>query len=91
MSEAALNEAEATVYLTPDSVVIREDRPCPELEPERDNGASPILEGPTTRSGRKRKNPAAVKSAGKKKGKMSVSRTPPPKVDMSADLSLIHI
>ena len=53
------------VFQTPDSVVIVEVREAThqELEPERpepelDLGASPVLEGPVTRSGRKRKNAA---------------------------------
>ena len=68
------------VSQTPDSIVIVEarERTHEELEPERpdtevielDLGASPTLEGPTTRSGKKRKNPAPVKSTGKKKNKI---------------------
>ena len=38
--------------------------------PKPDIGASPVLDGPVTRSGRKRKNLAPVKSSGKKKNKM---------------------
>ena len=51
-----------------------------ELEPSRpepDVGASPELIGPVTRSGRKRKNLAPVKSSGKKKNKMMPTRSPP--------------
>ena len=50
-----------------------------ELEPERpdaDLGASPEFQGPTTRSGKKRKNAAPVKSSGKKKNKIMTTRSP---------------
>ena len=64
------------VFQTPDSATAAAPTHS-ELEPEKpesdgDLGASPILEGPTTRSGRKRKNPAPVKSSGKKKNKMTM-------------------
>ena len=66
-----------SVFQTPDSVVIVERTPAhAELEPEKDLGASPVLEGPTTRSGKKRKNSAPVKSTGKKKNKMMPVRSP---------------
>ena len=70
-----------SIYQTPDSVIILETEPAhEELEPEAteelgDIGASPVL-GPVTRSGRKRKNAAPVKSSGKKKNKMMTARSP---------------
>ena len=70
------------VFQTPDSIVIVQNKEPThsELEPEReepdpalDLGASPNLDGPVTRSGKKRKNLAPVKSASKKKNKMASS------------------
>ena len=71
MSEAS----EESVYQTPDAVVLRpaqaehEELEPPTRETDPDIGASPVL-GPTTRSGKKRRNPAPVKSSGKKRNKM---------------------
>ena len=53
--------------------------PLTELDPEH----LPVLEGPVTRSGRKRKNLAPVKSSGKKKNKM-INRSPPQKINTAA-------
>ena len=78
MSEAA----DESVFQTPDSIIIRPPQPDhEELEPAvpdnlQDVGASPDL-GPRTRSGKKRKNPAPVKSTGKKKNKMFRSPSAP--------------
>ena len=75
---SAADEPADAVYQTPTAIVLEETADHPELDPptQEDLGASPELVGPVTRSGRKRKNSAPVKSAGKKKNKMT-SRTPP--------------
>ena len=77
MSVNESTESTDAVYRTPGAA--EEEALHDELEPavERDLGASPELEGPVTRSGRKRKNTAPVKSSGKKKNKTMTSRTPP--------------
>ena len=79
MSVNESTESSDAVYQTPGSIVLEEQSTHEELEPSReeDLGASPELDGPVTRSGRKRKNTAPVKSSGKKKNKTMTSRTPP--------------
>ena len=86
MSSNESTESSDTVYQTPTAIIIERPATHEELEPEvetegvggpGDIGASPELVGPVTRSGRKRKNPAPVKSTGKKKNKTMTSRTPP--------------
>ena len=87
MSNNESPESSDAVYQTPTAVVLEERSTHEELKPAREDlGASPELAGPVTRSGKKRKNSAPVKSAGKKKNKMT-SRTPP----KASALSLIHI
>ena len=73
----SVNDSTESVFQTPNSVVLVEEIEAthPELEPHgsglegEDIGASPTLE-PVTRSGKKRKHTAPVKSSGKKKTKM---------------------
>ena len=80
MSENESVESVDTQFQTPTAT--QEEEQHSELDPPRpepDIGASPDL-GPVTRSGRKRKNLAPVKSAGKKKNKM-ISRSPNNKSD----------
>ena len=75
MSENESASSSETLYQMPSSV--GPGTPG-ELEPERESldlGVSPEFTGPRTRSGRKRKHPAPVKSSGKKKNKMT-SRLP---------------
>ena len=75
----SVDELSDSVFQTPDSIVVRSTvNTHPELDTERqegpDIGASPNL-GPSTRSGKKRKHVAPVKSSGKKKTKMIRSPT----------------
>ena len=69
---------ESTEFRTPCTDPSEEELhpPCKE-PPTGDIGASPVLVGPVTRSGRKRKNIAPVRSTGKKKNKM-IPKSPPP-------------
>ena len=90
MSENDSAESTETLYQTPTAVVIESEAAHEELEPSREEeelGASPELTGPVTRSGRKRKNLAPVKSAGKKKNKMNTMRSPPPKTPTDSQAS----
>ena len=71
---SVVDESNDSVFQTPDSVVLIEERAVhPELDNRgqetQDIGAFPVL-GPVTRSGRKRKHTIPVKSSGKKKTKM---------------------
>ena len=74
MSVNESSESTDAVFQTPSSVV--EELELVERQ-EEELGASPELSGPTTRSGRKRKNVVPVRSAGKKKNKMNTVRSPP--------------
>ena len=74
MSVNESSESADAVFQTPSSVV--EELELAERQ-EEELGASPELSGPTTRSGRKRKNIVPVRSAGKKKNKMNTVRSPP--------------
>ena len=79
MSVNESTESTETLYQTPDSIVIEERSTHEELEPlvSEELGASPEVSGPVTRSGKKRKNSAPVKSTGKKKNKtMNTMRSP---------------
>ena len=72
----SVDDSNDSVFQTPESVIVAEhekEHQHPELESvaeTRDIGASPTL-GPVTRSGKKRRHVVPVKSAGKKKTKMS--------------------
>lgn len=77
MSEDGSSESNDPVFGTP--MALSPEPYHAELDPPRpepDVGASPELAGPVTRSGKKRKNLAPVKSAGKNKNKIMTARSP---------------
>ena len=73
-------ESTDTLFQTPTAVIvdriIEEEAAHEKLESSRrDIGTSPDFDGPTTRSGKKQKHPAPIKSSGKKKNRMT-TRSP---------------
>ena len=71
MSVTETEESTDTSFQTPTGEEeLAEQGELEEPVPEPDIGGSPELVGPVTRSGKKRKNFSAVRSTGKKKGKM---------------------
>ena len=76
MSVNEFTESSESVFQTHESVH-EELKPCREETADNDVGVSPELVGPVTRSGKKRRHPAPVKSAGKKKKKTMTTRSPP--------------